>query len=47
VPELTKTLGWSRFGGSFLREHPNMTIHLDGTTGDVGRLDYNLRLRRG
>ena len=27
-----------------LREHPNMTIDLDGTTDEVGRLDYNLRL---
>jgi len=27
-----------------LREHPNMTIDLEGTTDAVGRLDYNLRL---
>ena len=27
-----------------LREHPNMTIDLEGTTDPVGRLDYNLRL---
>jgi outer membrane protein OmpA-like peptidoglycan-associated protein len=27
-----------------LREHPNMTIDLEGTTDRVGRLDYNLRL---
>jgi OOP family OmpA-OmpF porin len=27
-----------------LREHPNMTIDLEGTTDGVGRLDYNLRL---
>jgi len=27
-----------------LREHPNMTIDLEGTTDAVGPLDYNLRL---
>jgi outer membrane protein OmpA-like peptidoglycan-associated protein len=27
-----------------LREHPNMTIDLEGTTDAVGRLDYNVRL---
>ena len=27
-----------------LREHPTMTIDLEGTTDRVGRLDYNLRL---
>jgi len=27
-----------------LREHPTMTIDLEGTTDTVGRLDYNLRL---
>jgi outer membrane protein OmpA-like peptidoglycan-associated protein len=27
-----------------LREHPTMTIDLEGTTDAVGRLDYNLRL---
>jgi outer membrane protein OmpA-like peptidoglycan-associated protein len=27
-----------------LREHPSMTIDLEGTTDAVGRLDYNLRL---
>jgi outer membrane protein OmpA-like peptidoglycan-associated protein len=27
-----------------LREHPGMTIDLEGTTDTVGRLDYNLRL---
>jgi outer membrane protein OmpA-like peptidoglycan-associated protein len=27
-----------------LREHPTMTIDLEGTTDGVGRLDYNLRL---
>ena len=27
-----------------LREHPNMTLDLEGTTDAIGRLDYNLRL---
>jgi len=27
-----------------LREHPDMTIDLEGTTDSVGRLDYNVRL---
>jgi outer membrane protein OmpA-like peptidoglycan-associated protein len=27
-----------------LRDHPTMTIDLEGTTDTVGRLDYNLRL---
>ena len=27
-----------------LREHPTMTIDLEGTTDTVGSLDYNLRL---
>src|SRR5262245_58124646 len=27
-----------------LREHPTLTIDLEGTTDTVGRLDYNLRL---
>jgi outer membrane protein OmpA-like peptidoglycan-associated protein len=30
--------------GAVHDEHPNVTIDLDGTTDDVGRLDYNLRL---
>jgi outer membrane protein OmpA-like peptidoglycan-associated protein len=27
-----------------LREHPNITIHLEGMTDPVGKLDYNIRL---